>query len=58
MLFADAEVLAEALVKSKERQLVETQYSTDASAKCDRCRELGPFRPASPQQAFDILGYV
>jgi hypothetical protein len=48
MLFADAEVLAEALVKSKGRQLVETQYSTDASAKYDRCRELGPFRPASP----------
>ena len=63
MLFADAEVLAEALAKSKERQLVETQYSTDAFAKCRplqsdynyagvyRCRsgeiESGPLRPTT-----------
>lgn len=57
-LFADAEMLAEVLVKSKRRQMVELRYSTDVSAKCDRCREWGPFRPASPQQVFDILGYI
>jgi hypothetical protein len=44
------------LLEAYPELVVVEEYSRDVSP-CERCREQGPFRPASPSRIVEILGY-
>jgi hypothetical protein len=44
------------LLEAHPELVVVEEYSRDISP-CERCREHGPFRPASPSKIVEILGY-
>jgi hypothetical protein len=44
------------LLEAHPELIVVEEYSRDVSP-CERCREHGPFRPASPSKIVETLGY-
>jgi hypothetical protein len=55
--FAEAVAQIADLVVTHADRLIVPVYSRDISAICDRCAELGPFRPAAPADVLALLGY-
>ncbi len=54
--FDNAVEVVAGLLQTRAELLVVEEYSREISA-CARCRTIGPFSPAPPEQIVDILGY-